>query len=512
MPRPSPAVPRHAVRARALRALGAAACLLAPASLAGPSPASAEPPPGWAYAVDVAADLSRLDVRVSFVGFAPRRLALAGGGALDAVRLHAADGARWAEQADVGAVVVESLDANDGLSYSVDLGRLRREKRGVTPVGGDLVTETGQWLLRPLLLPAGARFSATVRTPAGVRFAAPWPLVERSVDASGAVTAHHRFDRSAWNMVGHAVFGRFEQESLAIAGTTVDLVTLSEPHRATPAGIRRWVTAAIEGIALLYGRFPVPRVGVYVLPVAGTRGDAVPFGSTWYGGGPHVLLYLSNAAQDDDLPGEWVALHELLHTTMPSVAIEDAWLSEGFVTYYQEVLRARARFQPAATSWQLIEEGFGRGRSTGTGATLARESAGMRSTHAYWRVYWAGAAIAMQLDVELRRNSGGRRSLDDVMRHWARLAGTEVDVSAADLVADADRFLGSPTLATLTAPLLASSRFPDVESCYRWLGLAVAAGRVATVAGAAGAAERDRIVAAPANPAVPAPTPVPASR
>jgi hypothetical protein len=333
-----------------------------------------------------------------------------------------------------------------------------------------------------------------------VRFASPWPVIGTTLEPSGSTATRCRLDRSTWNMVGHAIFGRFARETVSIAGTTVDLVTLSAPHRASADGIRRWTRAAIEGIALLYGRFPAPRVGIYVVPVHGTRGDPVPFGSTWYGGGPHVLLDLSDAATDEDLVGEWVALHELLHTTMPSVRVEDAWLSEGFVTYYQEVLRGRARYQPPARSWQLIEEGFGRGRATGSGAMLADESATMRSNHTYFRVYWAGAAIALKLDVELRRASGGHRTLDDVMRPWARRIGTEVDVSADDLVADADRFLGEPMLSSLARPILASKEFPSVEGCYRWLGLGVRDGRVFTDPTAPGAAERERIAAPPPAP------------
>ena len=480
--------------------LGLALAVALPARVA-----PADEPPSWEYTVDVAADLSRLDVRIAFTNFEPRRLALAAGGPLAAIHLHDADGAKLDVQTDDQVVHIESLDSHEGLSYDVDLSLLAKQDNAASRVGGDLVTRTGGWLLRPLLLPDGARFSAVVRTPPGIRFTSPWPVVGTTIDALGAVTTRCRFDRSAWNMVGHALFGRFSQESLAIAGTTVDLVTLSAPHQATASGIRRWIRAAVEGIALLYGRFPTPRVGVYVVPVNGSRGDPVSFGSTWYGGGPHVLLYLSNVATDDDLVGEWVAIHELLHTTMPSIRVEDAWLSEGFVTYYQEVLRARARFQSPGKSWQLIEEGFERGRATGSGATLATESASMRSNHAYFRVYWAGAAIAMRLDVDLRRESGGRRSLDDVMRHWATRVGNEVDVSAEDLVADADTFLGSPMLSSIANPILASKEFPAVDGYYRWLGLGVRDGRVFTTSTAEGAAERERSVAPPPVVALPAP-------
>ncbi len=356
-----------------------------------------------------------------------------------------------------------------------------------------------------MLLPVSLSVTASIRVPEGIRCAVPWAVEPSPAGvAVDPLVAHYRLDRSIWSMAGHAIFGRFERESLEVAGATFDLVTLSPPHRATAAGVRRWLRAAIDAIAGLYGRFPVPRVGLYVVPVPGAADDPVPFGSTWYGGGPHVVLYLSQQAKDDELTGEWVALHELLHTTMPSIAVEDAWLSEGFVTYYQEVLRARGGFQAPIVSMQMIEEGFGRGRATGTNRTLADESRVMRANHTYYRVYWSGAAIAMKLDVELRRSSSGKRSLDDVMRHLARLAGNGTDVSAATLVADVDAFLGAPTFASLAGPILASTTFPSVEGCYDWLGLGVRDGRVVTLSTAPGAAERDRIFApAPAAPSAP---------
>ena len=229
-----------------------------------------------------------------------------------------------------------------------------------------------------------------------------------------------------------------------------------------------------------------------------SRGAPVLFGMAGRGVVPSVLV-LASEAPGPELVDDWTLVHELSHLAVPYVPSEDAWLSEGFVTYYQEVLRARAGFQTPAVSMQLIEEGFGRGRATGTGRTLADESRVMRENHTFYRVYWGGAAIAMKLDVELRRSSGGKRSLDDVMRHLSRRAGNGEDVSAAALVADADAFLGAPTFASIAGPLLASSAFPAVDGCYAWLGLAVRDGRVVTLPSAPGAAERDRIFA-PAAP------------
>src|SRR5207244_449476 len=95
---------------------------------------------------------------------------------------------------------------------------------------------------------------------------------------------------------------------------------------------------------------------------------------------------------------------------------DDAWLSEGFATYYQAVLRARAGFFSARYAWQKMHEGFERGRRQTSSRSLAETSARMGREYQYMRVYWSGAAIALLADVALRKSSGGKKALDDALR------------------------------------------------------------------------------------------------
>ena len=100
----------------------------------------------------------------------------------------------------------------------------------------------------------------------------------------------------------------------------------------------------------------------------------------------------------------------------------------------------------------------------------------------------------------MRRESGGKLSLDDVLRAYdrRRLASPK-EMSAAEAVRIADGVAGRPVLAGIVARHLPSPAFPDVRPTQAWLGIAVRAGRVSFVP-AAGAAERDRILAPPAEP------------
>jgi hypothetical protein len=294
------------------------------------------------------------------------------------------------------------------------------------------------------------------------------------------------------------IVGPVHGERLSIAGCDVELIRMDGEFAATTEGVRTWLRTAIEADAVLFnGRFPRQRLLVAVEPGSG-RGDAVSFGSAWAGGGAHAFLWLSRTARDRDLPGEWVGVHELLHTALPHIAIEDAWLGEGFVTYYQEVIRARAGLRTPVQAWHELNEGFGRGRVSKSRRPIADESREMHAHHEYHRVYWAGAAIALRLDVELRRATGGRLTLDDALR--ALKAHPNADrqtIRGPEFLEALDRTVGEPLASRVVRPLLASGDFPSLEETYRFLGLLDRDGEVELVDGAPGAAIRDAIMARP---------------
>jgi hypothetical protein len=209
----------------------------------------------------------------------------------------------------------------------------------------------------------------------------------------------------------------------------------------------------------------------------------VYFGMAVRGGGPAVMLLISSAAADDAFPGEWVAIHEFLHHGMPFVDHDDAWLSEGFVTYYTELLRTRAGFRAEAGAWKAMLAGFERGRDSGVGLPLADESREMHDNHAYQRVYWGGAAIALLADVALR---AAGTSLDAAMRELQRCcAATPRIWPAEQVLATLDAWLeGSqelqlgPQLRPIVGPILRSADFPDLTAIYRKLGVSVVNGEL----------------------------------
>lgn len=267
-------------------------------------------------------------------------------------------------------------------------------------------------------------------------------------------------------------------------------------RRATDEGVRRWVLASVAQVASIYGDFPFVPIEVRVEPVSGGGGDPVVFGqATGIGGNPVVRLLLREDADDASLRRDWVAVHELLHLAMPSIRREDAWLSEGFATWATEFLRARDGLQTEEEAWTEVLLGFQRGRRP-TGRTLAEDSRLLHRTHAYMRVYWGGAAIALLLDADLRRGPEGK-TLEDALRAMREMELADAEeVSAEEWMERLDGWLGRPLFSRTAGACLASEEFPPVEAVLADLGVSLRGARAA-LDDAAPCAEARRAMTAP---------------
>ena len=279
----------------------------------------------------------------------------------------------------------------------------------------------------------------------------------------------------AWASESTAVVQEIDQQehfAFQEGGARFDVTVERGPRRATRAGIERWLRAAARTVSGLHGRFPVPQVRVTVKP-GGRSGDPVIFGQAVRREEERLDLFLCRTATDDELPGEWVAIHEMIHLAFPRIDRTDAWINEGFVTYYQEVLRTRGGFQSEPQGWGKLADGFYRGATRGSGLPLVEESRLMQRTHGYWRVYWGGAAMALDMDLELRRRTGGKRSLDDVITYWWRAYGARMGATRGlELIDAADAWLGTRILRPIADRHLARVEFADVGQLFGRIGLA----------------------------------------
>ena len=332
--------------------------------------------------------------------------------------------------------------------------------------GRSVLLRPAAWLWRPDELPAEPTITARFSLPEGMQVSVPWPTI--TSDRSGTTYA---LDRTALTWLAFVVLGDVTLDRFERAGAEVEVVTLDARVACPPAGLRAWVADAVDTVALLYdGRFPRERLQLVVSPVEGGGGGTVYFGMAARGGGAGVQIFLDDRAQAEALPGGWTTVHELLHHGMPF--IEEAWMAEGWVSYYTETVRTRAGHRTELEGWQALLDGFARGRRTDAGLTLAETSESMHETHAYQRVYWGGAAIALFADVEMRLESGGTRSLDDVMKELRRCCGAaDHRWKATKLLEHLDAWYGRPLFTETAKSVLPRSDFPDVEAALARIGV-----------------------------------------
>jgi hypothetical protein len=229
--------------------------------------------------------------------------------------------------------------------------------------------------------------------------------------------------------------------------------------------IVNWISKAGNVVSLATGRFPTDRAQVIVVPTGGFR-----FGHTGRSGGASILFFMPDDIAPGDLGTDWIAIHEFSHLLHPFVQREDAWLSEGLATYLQEVLRVRAGMLSASDAWRRLYEGALLGRDAD--GDLASETQRMPYAGNYRTVYWAGAAIALMIDVDLRTRSAGRSSLESVLAVVSRRAEVmQRPATAESLLAALDEAAGGRTCREVAGRYLEGHALPDLAELYRKLGL-----------------------------------------
>ena len=128
----------------------------------------------------------------------------------------------------------------------------------------------------------------------------------------------------------------------------------------------------------------------------------------------------------------------------------------------------------------------------------------MHDRHSFYRVYWAGAALAFLTDVEARRAGGP--TLDAALRSFAQCcAASEDEWTAERVLAHLDQSLGAPRFTEHARRWLDRPDFPEVEAALRALGVTAGTRGQAVFGSAPNAAIRDAIMARASSPSSLAP-------
>ena len=342
------------------------------------------------------------------------------------------------------------------------------------------------WLWLPRL-DAATEIRVRFDLPPGVSVSVPWePYDEAGENA-------YRFGPSPLSSRAISVFGDFSYREIEVPGATLRVTLLQgETSADDREKLLRWLKAAAMNVVRTYGRFPNPSPQVVVVPVGSFGRSAVPFGRVIRDGGEAIQFFVNPDRPLADYVGDWTATHEFSHLLLPYVASRQKWISEGFASYYQNVLMARSGAYSEQRAWQKLHEGFERARAE---PLTSPNSATMRRSR--MMVYWSGAAMALMADVELRRRDPDS-SLDSLLSELqACCLPSDRTWTGEELFSELDE-LGDTDVMTEMYRRYANQRgMPDMEGLYRDLGLELQGDRVVLREDARLASLRRSIMAAP---------------
>ncbi len=445
------------------------------------------------YVVTVSEDLDQLEVEARFERPTARFTARRNSAARYVSDARSCDRRRTASVR--GRHLTVAAPGARCLYYRVDLRRAARAERRNSVLDAAIrVASPTVWLWRPLADPADV-YDVEFVLPDGIDVAVPWLRI-------GTDPPTFRIPRSPQSGSAPAAFGKFSDGRLEVAGATLSLAVLASRKSVPEEKIQRWIAAAARNVSLAYGRFPNPDTRVFVIPAgAGQDGSRSPvhFGRVVRDGIEAVELYADMTRPLAEFHRDWTTTHEFSHLLLPYLSGRDRWVAEGFAQYYQNVLLARAGTYSAEHAWFKILSGLERGREArpdlSPNQAAARRDAGTRM-----KVYWAGAALMLLADVELRRRSEGRTSLDTALDHLQRCClPSAASWSGTDLMTQLD----IPSETAVFMPLYRQHAdrpgFPNVAPLLRALGVSRCGETACLAADAELAPIRNAIMAVPVD-------------
>lgn len=451
--------------------------------------ASAQAALAHRYDVTVDQSLERLSVRACFNGKAPEALVAESDGArfyLESMRL----GDRSLEP--VGdKVILDATRENTCVDYQVKLqpaqSRVQTGGPETRRVGRDMLTSIGDWLWRPP--ESETDIELRFRLPSGMEVSAPWP--RRTLSDGRPLFL---LGATPYNWSGVVAFGYFAQRDVQVPGAVLHLALLDALAPAQQAQLEKWIENTARNVALLYGRFPVASLQVVVAPTPRGRGP-VPWAYVSRGGGPAVHLFINPARPPEEFERDWSLTHEMSHLFLPYVVSRDAWLFEGLPTYLQNVLMARGEAVGVEEAWRRLQAGFRRGERTAPELSLARAMERIGYNGIYQRVYWAGAAMLLGADLQLRNQTGGRQSLGTALEQLSRCCASEQRRwSAQEIIVRLDDLTGTTVFSDLVRTQFEGDGYPDYEAVLARAGVKLEGARVEFDASAPWAAERDALM------------------
>lgn len=324
--------------------------------------------------------------------------------------------------------------------------------------GSAFLAPPSTWLLRPLGAPGGQPYRFRLDPePAGSFVTGVYPAPDGAPNT-------YQADVSDLPAAPYSAFGAARVAVVRERGSDIVVAFLSGELDAPDEAVLGWIANAARVTAAYFGRFPVPRALVLILPNEGARSG---YASTLGNGGASIVAPLGRSAGAEHFTNDWVMIHEMVHLGFPNLPRRHAWLEEGIATYVEPIARARLGKIPVENVWRELFRGLPYGQPRAG-------DQGLDNTPTWGRTYWGGAAFCLLADIAIRERTKNAKSLDDALRAILNAGGNvAVRWSIERALDEGDRAVGAPVLRELHARLGSTPERTDIEGIFRSLGVTV---------------------------------------
>jgi hypothetical protein len=325
---------------------------------------------------------------------------------------------------------------------------------------GGLLTSTSLWLVRPEQAPLGMRYQLRFEAAAGQRFLSGLSPIDPYTYQGPA----EHLSPAPFAVLGEVSVRRFE-----FGDRRVELAYPPGRFKVGDRALELWVDRALRAVTDYYGRFPVPHALVVLVPIPGHEtGRATAMGF----GGASVRLEVGVDMSEAELAQVWELVHELTHLGLANLGPDHHWIEEGLATYLEPVIRVRAGLLSRERYWRELQAGLQNGLPT-------PESRGFNGTRSWGETYWGGALYFFLADLQIRRATHGKKSLDDALRAIVA-AGLDLRVFAEveEVLKVGDRATGTTVLFDLYQKVAHRPYPVDLAPIWKSLGVVVDGDRV----------------------------------
>jgi hypothetical protein len=402
------------------------------------------------------------------------------------VEVQTTTGQRWLKARDGDARKLDALESCGGDPIKVRSGRIlvgpgpdpgqgclryryplaqASGRRSPAVRSGVVVSSPSKWLwIPPLDELSSIRIELSL--PTGVRASVPWRRLSAGI---------YELAASPGSSTGSAVFGEVSTHELDFRDARIQVAMIDGPDTSLDRQkTLRWLQVAADQVAAVGGRFPNPDLQVIVQPQSQSRGRSpVPFGYVIRDGGEAVRFFVDPTRPLADYRADWTATHEFSHLLLPYVRSKEKWISEGFASYYQNVLMARQGEYSQSEAWNRLHRSFEQARAIDDPPRLDE-----LHDRPFWEVrmliYWSGAALALLADTRLRTLTEGRESLDSVLGKLAACClPSSTTWRAEELFEKLDSLSEQPVFMDLYSEAMSSPGMPELTKLYADLGLQI---------------------------------------